>query len=104
MKGRMTETYIANEIRKSYMNNGIDQPIYYYRDSQKNGVDLVIPRNGILTLAECKSGTKYDRSDIKAFSNLDNVQLERRTDAVICTADEAYAISDTVIALPVSAI
>lgn len=104
MKGRMTETYIANEIRKSYLNNGIDQPIYYYRDSQKNEVDLVIPRNGILTLAECKSGTKYDRSDIKAFSNLDNVQLERRTDAVICTADEAYAISDTVIALPVSAI
>ena len=104
MKGRFVETYIANEIRKSYMNNGIDQPIYYYRDSKQNEVDLVIPRSGVLKLIECKSGSKFDASDVKAFSCFDHTELRRETDAVICTADSAYPISKDVIVLPVSAV
>lgn len=104
MKVRFVETYIANEIRKSYMNNGTDQPIYYYRDSQKNEVDLVIVRNGFLKLIECKSGTRFTSSDIRAFSCLDSVQLQRGTDALICTAEKAYAVTENVMALPVSAI
>ena len=104
MKGRFVETYMANEIRKSYMNNGIEQPIYYYRDSQKNEVDLVIPRGGILKLIECKSGTRFNASDTKAFSCLDSALLDRRTDALICTAEKPYSISENIIVLPVSAI
>ncbi len=104
LKGRFVETYIANEIRKSYMNNGIDQPVYYYRDNMQNEVDLVIPRNGILSLIECKSGTNYSRADIKAFSCFGQTQLERKTDALICCTEQAYSISENAIALPVSAI
>lgn len=104
MKGRFVETYIANEIRKSYMNNGVDQPIYYYRDNQKNEVDLVIPRNGILKLIECKSGSRFNVSDTKSFSCLDSAQLERKTDALICTAEKPYSIAKNIIVLPVSAI
>ena len=104
MKGRFVETYMANEIRKSYMNNGIDQPIYYYRDSQQNEVDLVIPKNGVLKLIECKSGSKFSASDIKSFSCFDSTDLIRETDAVICTTDSAYSISSNAIALPVSSI
>ena len=104
MKGRFVETYIANEIRKSYMNNGVDQPIYYYRDNQKNEVDLVIPRNGILKLIECKSGSRFNVSDTKSFSCLDSAQLERNTDALICTVEKPYSIAKNIIVLPVSAI
>lgn len=104
LKGRFVETCIANEIRKSYMNNGIDQPIYYYRDSQQNEVDLVIPRNGILKLVECKSGSRFNASDIKAFDCFDSVQLGRGTDAVICTSESVYALKENAIVLPVSAI
>ncbi|MBQ1285834.1 MAG: hypothetical protein IIY19_05260 [Lachnospiraceae bacterium] len=86
------------------MNNGIDQPIYYYRDSKQNEVDLVIPRSGVLKLIECKSGSKFDASDVKAFSCFDHTELRRETDAVICTADSAYPISKDVIVLPVSAV
>ena len=95
---------MANEIRKSYMNNGIDQPIYYYRDSQQNEVDLVIPKNGVLKLIECKSGSKFSASDIKSFSCFDSTDLIRETDAVICTTDSAYSITSNAIALPVSSI
>jgi predicted AAA+ superfamily ATPase len=85
------------------MNNGIDQLIYYYRDSQQNEVDLVIPGNGILQLVKCKSGSKYDVSDVKAFSCFDHSVLRRETDAVICTTESAYLAAKNVIVLPVSA-
>ena len=45
-KGRFVETYIVNELRKSYLNNGIRPNFYYYRDNNQNEIDLVILRNG----------------------------------------------------------
>ena len=104
MKGRFVETYIANEIRKSYMNNGIDQPIYYYRDNQQKEIDLVIPHNGTLSLIECKSGINYSYNDVTSFEKLNNTSLQRKTDAIICTTGSPYSIKDNVLVLPVSAI
>ena len=42
LKGRFFETFIFNEIRKSYMNDGQMQQLYYYRDSEQNEVDLIL--------------------------------------------------------------
>lgn len=42
LKGRLFETFIFNEIRKSYMNDGQMQQLYYYRDSEQNKVDLIL--------------------------------------------------------------
>lgn len=58
--GPMVETYIVNEIMKSYSNNTENAGFYYFRDKNGNGVDLVMVRDGRLSLIECKAGTNYD--------------------------------------------
>lgn len=104
MKGRFVETCIANEIRKSYFNNGVDQPLYYYRDSRQNEIDLVLVHSGKISLIECKSGARYDASAIKGFASLSNVNLEKGTNAVICAAKEPYSITNDTLVLPISSI
>ena len=104
LKGRMVETWIANEIRKSYTNNGSDQPIAYYRDSRQHEIDLVILRDGRLMLVECKSGTGFNNSAVEAFACLDDTKYEKGTNALICTSLEPYSINEEVLVLPLSAI
>ena len=104
LKGRMVETWIANEIRKSYTNNGSDQPIAYYRDSRQHEIDLVILRDGRLMLVECRSGTAFNNSAVEAFACLDDTKYEKGTNALICTSLEPYSINEEVLVLPLSAI
>ncbi len=53
----MMETYIINEIIKSYSNHQKDKStsFYYYRDSQQNEIYLVILKDGKLITLECKN-------------------------------------------------
>ena len=98
------ETWIANEIRKSYINFGHEQPLGYYRDNSQNEIDLVILRDGKLTLIECKSGANCSSSNVKCFERLKDTRYKKGTNAIICTTKEPYSINEKVIALPVSAI
>lgn len=101
-KGSLVETYIHNEIRKSYLNNGLeDKNMFFYRDNNQNEIDLILLRNGKLDFVECKSGKKFTRENIKAFSQLKNTSFEIGGQCIVCTAEEAYRISSNVYAYPV---
>ena len=88
LKGRFFETFIFNEIRKSYMNEGIMQELYYYRDSDQNEVDLILLNNGTLSCIEIKTGQTFNASETKAFKKLDNTKYEKGKNAIICSVDK----------------
>ena len=69
------ETYIINELRKSYVNNGVEPFFYYYRDNNGNEIDLVIIQNGVIHRVECKSGMMFSLSAVKGFKRLDESPL-----------------------------
>lgn len=104
LNGPMVETFIVNEIMKSYSNNTEEAGLHYYRDSSKNEIDLVILRNARLTLVECKAGMTYDHTDVKAFHRLDGSDYEVGPSCLICLTYKAYPIRDGVYALPISSI
>lgn len=104
LAGHMVETFIINEILKSYDNNCMENGFYYYRDAEGNEVDLVMLSNGILNLVECKSGMTYDDDDVKAFSKLKKSNYTLGPSCIICLTESAYPIKDSVYALPVSSI
>lgn len=104
LKGRFFETMIVNEIRKSYMNEGIMQELYYYRDNDQNEIDLVLIRNGELSCIEIKTGQSFNASDTKAFKKLKNTKLLHGKDAIVCSADKISVISDGTLLLPISVI
>lgn len=102
--GSFFETYVVNEIKKSYRNNGIKENFYYYRDNNQNEIDLIILENGMLHFVECKAGVSYNRSDIKGFKYLKDSKYQIGLSCIICNTDSIYTIEENVYALPVTAI
>lgn len=104
LKGRFFETFVFNEIRKSFMNSGIMQELYYYRDSEQNEVDLILIRNGRISCVEIKSGQNFNASSTKGFKKLEASKLEHDKNAIICTADKVSILNDGTLLLPISSI
>lgn len=102
--GRFVETYIFNEIRKSYINNGLKPNFYYYRDNNMNEIDLIIINKGKLHRIECKSGITYNMSAVKGFKQVENTNYILGESAIICNTDTLYPLEDNIFVLPISGI
>ncbi len=102
--GRFVETYIINELKKSYINNGKEPSFYYYRDNNMNEIDLVIIQDGKLHRVECKSGISFSDKAVKGFKQLDNTKYQIGSKAIICNTDTIYPLKDNVYVLPISGI
>ncbi len=101
--GRFIETYIVNEIIKSFKNNGKSANFYHYRDNNQNEIDLVILCDGKLTFIECKNGVSYNKSHVKSFKTIKS-NYEIATSYIICNTDSIYKIEENVYAIPISSI
>ncbi len=102
--GRFVETYIINELKKSYINNGKEPSFYYYRDNNMNEIDLVIIQDGKLHRVECKCGISFSNKAVKGFKQLDNTKYQIGSKAIICNTDTIYPLKDNVYVLPISGI
>ena len=103
--GRFVETYIVNEIIKSYKNNNKKTNFYYYRDVDQREIDLVILEGGVLQFVECKGGISYSKSDIKAFDILKkNTKYQVGASAIVCATNDIYSVDKDVYCLPLGSI
>ena len=103
--GRFVETFIINEIIKSYKNNNKKINFYYYRDADQKEIDLVMLEGGILHFIECKSGISYSKKDVSAFNTLKKItKYKVGASGVVCSTDIVYTIDDNVYAIPLGAI
>lgn len=90
MAGAFFESFVISEIIKSYCNKGIvDPPLYFYRDKDMNKIDLLIEQNGTIYPLETKKHADPQKSDISAFSILENISgAKQGTGGVICLYDD----------------
>lgn len=103
--GRFVETFIVNEIVKSYKNNNKKINFYYYRDVDQKEIDLVMLDGGVLHFIECKSGVSYSKKDISAFVTVKNkTNYKVGTSGIVCSTETIYVIDDDVFAIPIGAI
>ena len=104
--GAIFETYVFNEILKSFVNNGIDpkDKIYYYRNYDQKEVDLVIRDGNKLYPIEIKKTSTTPSFDAaKNFSTLEKEAGERKImpGTIICNTREIVPVADDVLAVPV---
>ena len=103
--GRFVETYIVNEIIKSYKNNNKKANFYYYRDADQKEIDLIMLEGSTLHFIECKSGISYSKKDVSAFATLKkNTKYRVGTSGIICSTDVIYSIDEDIYAIPIGAI
>ena len=75
MDGAFFETWVVSELYKSYINNGKRPPFYFYRDSNKKEIDIIIARDGMVHPIEIKKGAA-PKEAIKNFSALKPIENE----------------------------
>lgn len=79
MSGEFFETWVVGEIYKSYLNAGQRPPLFFYRDSNKKEIDLIIEKNNTVYPIEIKKSTA-PRDAIKNFSVLKPIEKEPEED------------------------
>ncbi len=102
--GHFVETYVINEIIKTYENTNTHAEFYYYRDNEQNEIDLIIQRKGELSFIEIKSGMNFSKNDVKAFKKFAKSKYKIGESAIICLIDSIYKIDENVYVLPITAI
>ena len=102
MWGHIFESFVISEVLKSYYNDGIvSPPLYYYRDKDKNEIDLIVVYGDTLHPVEIKTTSDPVKSMTGAFRYLDSVPDKQvGTGAVVCLAKEILPITDKVWILP----
>ena len=116
MAGAMFETFVINEILKSYSNEGLeyDFDVYYYngKDKKKKDedgktvevdgeIDFIIQENGILYPIEIKMSTMPKASMASEFDVLDGIPDKKRgMGAIICLIDRKLYLRENLVALP----
>ena len=117
MAGAIFETFVINEILKSYSNEGLDYDfnVFYYngRDRKKKKVDgtevevdgeidLILQENGILYPVEIKMSASPKADMASEFDVLDGIPDKKRgMGAIICLYDKKLYLRDNLVALPI---
>ncbi len=118
MAGAMFETFVVNEILKSYANEGLDYDfaVYFYngkdkKKRKKNGeteeidgeIDLIISENGMLYPIEIKMSASPKAEMAAEFDVLDGVPDQKRgIGTILCLYDRKLYLRDNLVVLPIS--
>ena len=101
MSGAILENYVVSEIRKTYLNNGKESFIYYYRDKDAKEIDLVLEQDGELHPIEIKKSANPAAEILRVFPVLDKSSLKRGNGAVICLKTDLSAFNKENYIVPV---
>ena len=75
MGGEFFETWVVSEIYKSYLNAGKKPPLFFYRDSNKKEIDVILYQDGTVTPIEIKKSSA-PKNAVKNFSVLSPIEQE----------------------------
>jgi uncharacterized protein len=91
--GQIFENFVIIEMLKKYYNKGEDPNFYYWQDSNKNEVDLLIETDKILEIYEIKSSStpKLEfTKNLKKFAELTKLHKVNTKAFLVYTGTEQY--------------
>lgn len=88
MSGAFFETFVVSEIIKSWYNAGKTPPVFYYRDKDRNEIDLILESDGQLYPVEIKKSANPGKDAVAAFRKLADAGRKVGPGGVVCCATE----------------
>ena len=102
MAGHIFETFVISEILKSWLNAGIEPPVYFYRDKDQKEIDMLIDYNGCLYPVEIKKTATPKKDTASAFSLLKRIKGKKTgTGVVVCSAEKVGILDENIYSIPV---
>ena len=102
--GHYLETFVISEIVKSYNAKGIRPNLSYYRDKEKNEIDLIVYKNNKLYPFEIKKTASPTKEMIKHFKCLEKTSKEVGTGGIICCYDVLMHLDEKNYIIPISSV
>ncbi|MCL2630020.1 MAG: ATP-binding protein [Firmicutes bacterium] len=105
--GHIFETFAVSEILKSYYNKGATfaPPLYYYRDKDKNEIDIIIEEAGTLYPVEIKTTSDPTNRMAKAFDVIAKVPDKKIGEgAIVCLCRNVLPLAERIWAIPIEMI
>ena len=101
--GAIFETYVINEIIKSFVNNGKDarKHLYYYRDNYQKEIDLLINYNNTMYPVEIKKSANPGKDAIKNFDVVNKFETNTGNGIVLCMTKNIIAYDDNNYMVPI---
>ncbi len=101
--GAIFETYVVDEIIKSFANHGKDarKHLYYYRDNYQKEIDLLINYNNVIYPIEIKKSANPGKDAIKNFDVTNNFEQTKGNGIVLCMAKDIVAYDEDNYMVPI---
>lgn len=99
--GAFFENFVVMEILKSWRHNGKKALFYFYRDTGKREIDLLIRESETYYPIEIKATDAPNRGMLDNFGVLKGNTVKRGPGALICTCSDARYLTSDVVAMPV---
>src|SRR3989338_113708 len=80
LRGFIFENWIISEWMKSYYHRGLEPPLYFWRDTKGNEVDLIIDQGTVLYPITIKSAETFDPSFLKPIDTFQKLQGLKQKD------------------------
>lgn len=102
--GQFFETFVVSQVIKSFNNQGIEPPLYFYRDTNQKEIDLIIEYNRTLYPVEIKVTASPNKKMAKSFDLLSPLSPEWTLGqgVIINQYPTKLYLSENLVALPLS--
>jgi predicted AAA+ superfamily ATPase len=101
MSGAIFESYVVSEIIKSYIHNCEQAQFYFYRDKEKQEIDLIIERDNVFYPLEIKRTAAPKEEDVKTFRLLQKKGVSAGKGAIICLYENLLPLNRETVIVPV---
>lgn len=89
LRGNLFENAVLLELKKHRLNQGLDPSLFYYRDVQKNEIDIVYKKGHSLIPIEIKSSKTYHPEFLQKLKFFQTITKERTSQSFLIYAGEA---------------
>lgn len=102
--GQFFETFVVSQVIKSFNNQGIEPPLYFYRDTNQKEIDLIIEYDRTLYPVEIKVTASPNKKMAKSFDLLSPLLPEWKLGqgVIINQYPTKLYLSENLVALPLS--
>ena len=100
LNGQLFETWVVGELYKNYINQGVEPPMYFYRDSNQKEIDVIIQNYDQVHLLEIKKSSA-PRNAIKNFSVMKQIKTPIGLSGVLCLSEKLFPIDESHWMIPV---
>ena len=103
--GQFFESFVVSEIIKSFYNQGMEPPIYFYRDTNQKEIDLLIEFDKTIYPIEIKITANPTKKMAKAFELLQQLphnELSIAHGTIINQYPQKLWLAENLVALPIA--